>query len=161
MILEIFLYTLSAIIALAGVILTILTLPGIWLVYIATVIVAFINGFETLTPTILIILFILSLLSTFVDNIVVAMGAKKFGGSTWGMIGAIVGGIVGLIVGSIVGMFLGPLIGATLFELTFSGKDINQSLKAGVGSAIGVLVSIFLKIGINIGIIVFVISKVL
>lgn len=161
MFLNIFLYTLSGLIALAGLVLTVLTLPGIWLIYIATVIVAFVNGFETLTPNILIILFFLSILSTFVDNIVVAMGAKKLGGSTWGMIGAILGGIIGLMIGSIGGMFVGPLVGATVFELIFAKKDINQSFKAGIGSAIGVLVSIFLKIGINVGIIIFVISRLL
>ena len=161
MILDILLYILAGIMVVVGLILTVVSLPGIWLIYASAVVVAFIDGFETLTPNILLILLLLSVLSTFVDNIVIAMGAKKLGGSTWGMIGAIFGGIIGLFIGSIVGMFLGPLIGATLFELVFAGKDMNQSLKAGVGSAIGVLVSIFLKIGINVGIVVFVISRIL
>lgn len=154
-------YIIAGLISLAGILLTVLSFPGIWLIYISTIMVAILGKFEVITPTILVILFVVAVLSTLVDNIVIALGAKKLGGSAWGMAGGIIGGIVGLIVGNLVGMFVGPLIGATLFELVFAHKDINQSFKAGIGSFIGIFVSIVLKIGINIGIIVFVISKLL
>lgn len=159
--LEILIYIILGILALSGIILTVFTLPGVWLVYISVFVLALMGKFEIITPLILIILFILSLLSTFIDNIVIALGAKKLGGSGWGMLGAIIGGIVGFIVGNIPGMFLGPLIGATVFELIFAHKDIKQSLKAGIGSFIGMFVSIFLKVGFTIGMIIYVLSLVL
>ncbi len=159
--LNIFIYTIAGLLSLAGIVLTVVSFPGIWLIYISTIMVAILDKFEVITPTILIILFVISVLSTLVDNIVIALGAKKLGGTGWGMAGGIIGGIVGLIVGNLVGMFVGPLIGATLFELVFAHKDINQSFKAGIGSFIGIFVSIVLKIGINVGIIVYVISRLL
>jgi uncharacterized protein YqgC (DUF456 family) len=159
--LDIILYIILAILSIAGVILTVLTLPGIWLVYISVFILAWMGSFQVITPLILVILFILSLLSTLVDNIVIALGAKKLGGSNWGMLGAILGGIVGLMVGNIVGMFLGPIVGATLFELLFSHKDLKSSFKAGIGSFLGILFSIVLKLGFTIGMIVYVLSLVI
>jgi uncharacterized protein YqgC (DUF456 family) len=159
--LNILIYILLAILSLAGLILTVLNFPGVWLIYISTVILSVMDGFDSIPVTTLVILFVVSVLSTFIDNIVVAMGTKKMGGSIWGMIGAILGGIVGVVVGGIPGMFLGPLLGAVLLEYTFSHKDINQSFKAGIGSAIGVLVGIALRIAINIGMIIFTISALL
>ncbi len=159
--LEIIVYIFLGILSIAGVILTILTLPGIWLVYIAVFILAWMGSFEIITPLILVILFVLSVFSTIADNIVMAMGAKKLGGSNWGMLGAILGGIVGLMVGNIPGMFLGPIVGATLFELLFSHKDLKSSFKAGIGSFLGILFSIVLKLGFTIGMIVYVLSLVI
>lgn len=157
--LNILLYTILGTLALVGLILTLLDFPGIWLIYLATVILAIVTGFETISPLLLIILFFVSLLSTFIDNIVIALGAKKMGGSKWGMLGAILGGIVGLIIGNLPGLFLGPLVGATIFELVFAHKDFNQSLRAGLGSFLGVFVSIILKTVVNVAIIVFVIYR--
>jgi uncharacterized protein YqgC (DUF456 family) len=159
--LNIILYILLALLATAGVVLTALTLPGIWLVYIAVFILAWMGSFTVITPLILVILFVLSVFSTIADNIVMAMGAKKLGGSNWGMLGAILGGIVGLMVGNIPGMFLGPIVGATLFELIFARKDFNSSFKAGIGSFLGILFSIVLKLGFTIGMIVYVLSLVI
>ena len=158
--LNIILYTVLGIIALVGLVLTVLDLPGIWLIYLATLVIAIVDGFENITVLFLIILFFVSLLSTFIDNVVIALGAKKMGGSKWGMLGAVLGGIVGLIVGSIPGFFLGPLIGATLFELVFAHKDLNESFRAGIGSLFGLFFSILLKLVVNVGIIVFVVSRI-
>ncbi len=149
-------YIVSGVVALTGVILTLFTLPGVWLVYISVFVLAWMGKFVVITPTILIILFILCILSTFIDNIVIALGAKKLGGSKWGMIGAIVGVIIGVLVGNIPGMFIGSIIGATLFELIFARKNFNQSLKAGLGSFIGVLASIVLKVGFSVGMIAYI-----
>jgi len=159
--LEIIVYIFLGILSISGVILTILTLPGIWLVYIAVFILAWMGSFAVITPLILVILFVLSVFSTIADNIVMAMGAKKLGGSNWGMLGAILGGIVGLIIGNIPGMFLGPIVGATLFELIFARKDFNSSFKAGIESFFGFFLGIVLKIGFTIGMIVYVLSLVI
>ncbi len=157
--LNIVIYIILAIITLLGLVLTVLNFPGVWLIYIATLILAIVEGFEIISPLLLIIIFFISLLSTFVDNIALALGAKKMGGSKWGMLGAILGGVAGLIVGSFLGLFLGPLIGATLFELLFAHKDMQQSFKAGIGSFLGVFLGIFFKMVVNVLIIVFVISR--
>ncbi len=156
--LDILAYIVLGLVALSGLVLTVLSFPGIWLIFISTFFVAWMGDFQQVSPLALLIIFFISLMSTLVDNVIMAMGAQKLGGTGWGMAGAIIGGIVGLAVGNLVGMFVGPVIGATAFELLFAHKDFKQSLKAGIGSFIGLLVSIVLKIGINVGIIVYVVS---
>ncbi len=155
--LDILIYTIFGLLSFSGIILTILDMPGIWLIYLATVILAAATGFEIITPLLLIILFFVSVLSTFIDNIVVALGAKKTGASKWGMLGAILGGMIGLLIGNAAGLFLGPLVGATLFEYFFARRSIKESLRAGMGSFLGVFLSILLKTVVNVIIIIFVI----
>jgi hypothetical protein len=159
MILNILIYIFTGLISLLGIILTFLSIPGVWLIWISTLLIALVEGFTVITPTILMVLFAISLLSTFIDNIVNILGVKAMGGTVYGMIGAILGGIVGLIVGNIFGFVFGPLIGAFLFEYAFARKTFNQSLKAGFGTFLGMLLTIVLKTGVNVGIVIYVINK--
>ena len=69
------------------------------------------------------------------DYLATVLGAKKFGATKKGMIGAIVGGLVGLWF-SLPGIILGPFIGATLFELLGSRK-FGEALYAGLGATLG------------------------
>jgi hypothetical protein len=66
-----------------------------------------------------------------------ALGAKRLGGSWWGISGAVLGGIVGLFFG-LVGLLLGPLFGAVLGEL-IGGRKIWESLRIGLGTFLGLL----------------------
>lgn len=157
---NILIYILLGIIALAGLVLTVINLPGIWLIFGATLVAGIMDKFQNLTPLILLILFFLCLASTFADNIAAALGAKKFGGTGWGMAGAVIGGIVGMFIGGIWGIFLGPLVGAVIFEMLFAKKDMTTSLKAGWGTFIGILVSMILKLGLSVGIIIFTITRI-
>ncbi len=159
-IITIILYILLGIIALAGLVLTVINLPGIWLIFGATLVAGIMDKFQNLTPLILLILFFLCLASTFADNVAAALGAKKFGGTGWGMAGAVIGGIVGIFVGGVWGIFLGPLVGAVLFEMLFAKKDMTTSLKAGWGTFVGILVSMILKLGLSVGIIIFTITRI-
>jgi uncharacterized protein YqgC (DUF456 family) len=157
MFLQIAVYTIAIILSISGLLLTIFTLPGVWLIYIATVLIAVIDNFQTFTPEILIILFLVSLFSTFVDNIISALGVKVIGGSVWGMLGAILGGILGLFVGNIFGIILGPLFGAFLFEFLLNRKSVKESVKAGLGTFLGFLFSVLFKTVINIGLVAYVV----
>jgi len=159
-IISILLYILLGIIALAGLVLTVINLPGIWLIFGATLVAGIMDKFQNLTPIILVVLFFLCLTSTFADNIAAALGAKKFGGTGWGMAGAVIGGIVGIFIGGVWGIFLGPLVGAVLFEMIFAKKDMTTSLKAGWGTFIGILISMILKLGLSVGIIIFTITRI-
>ena len=155
---DILIYVFLCILAIGGIILTLFSFPGVWLIYIAIVVLAFMGGFAVITPVILIVLFFLSLLSTFIDNITVALGAKSMGGSKYGMAGAVIGLMIGSITGGIVGMLIGSFLGAVLGEYLFSKKDANGSLKAGIGSFLGIVTSIVLKIGVCIGMIIYILT---
>ena len=158
---DILIYVFLCILAIGGIILTLLSFPGVWLIYIAIVILAFLGDFLIITPVILIILFFLSLLSTFIDNITVALGAKSLGGSKYGAIGAVIGLMLGSIMGGIAGMLIGSFLGASLGEYLFSKKDAHNSLKAGFGSFIGIVTSIVLKIGVCIGMIIYILTLII
>ncbi len=99
-------------------------------------------------PGMLVLLF-LTLLSAAVDLLSTAVGAKWFGATRWGAIGAVVGGIVGLFFG-LIGVFVGPFVGAILFEIAFARKKIKPAGKSGVGTVIGGAAGMAAKIGLAI-----------
>ncbi|WP_411844616.1 DUF456 domain-containing protein [Roseibacillus persicicus] len=98
------------------------------------------------TIAILVVLFAISQTMEYVSG---AVGSKYFGGSKWGIGGAILGGLVGLFFAPF-GLLLGPLIGAFVFEWFFAKKEIEEAARSGVGSAIGTVMGMGIKIGIAV-----------
>jgi uncharacterized protein YqgC (DUF456 family) len=78
-----------------------------------------------------------------------SLGAKWFGGSKWGAIGALVGGIAGLFFLPF-GLLVGPLVGAFGFEKAFANKNTRDSANSGVGSLVGVVAGMIFKIVIGV-----------
>jgi uncharacterized protein YqgC (DUF456 family) len=74
-----------------------------------------------------------------------AAGAKWFGGSKWGSLGALVGGLAGLFFMPI-GLIVGPLAGAYGFEMAFAKKESNPAMISGMGSVAGTVVGMVVKI---------------
>ena len=62
-------------------------------------------------------------------------GAKYFGATKWGTLGAILGALVGLFFG-LIGLFVGPVIGAVIGEV-IAGKRMIDAGRAGWGSLLG------------------------
>ena len=62
-------------------------------------------------------------------------GAKRFGATRWGVIGAVLGGIAGLFTGFITLLVL-PIVGAVIGEL-IGGKKLAAAGKAGWGTLLG------------------------
>lgn len=78
-----------------------------------------------------------------------SLGAKWFGGSKWGAIGALVGGIAGLFFLPF-GLLVGPLVGAFGFEKAFAKKDTRDSAVSGVGSVVGTVAGMAFKIVVGV-----------
>ncbi len=78
-----------------------------------------------------------------------AAGAKWFGGTRWGALGALVGSIGGLFFLPL-GLLLGPLIGAIAGEIVFAKKHRHDAAFSGVGSVIGTLAGMGFKIVIGL-----------
>ena len=74
-----------------------------------------------------------------------AAGAKWFGGSKWGALGALLGGLAGLFFLPI-GLLVGPLVGAFGFEMMFAKKESNPAMVSGVGSLAGTLAGMAVKV---------------
>jgi uncharacterized protein YqgC (DUF456 family) len=77
-----------------------------------------------------------------------AAGAKWFGGSRWGALGALAGGLVGMFFIPI-GLLLGPLIGAVIGEFAIARKSTRPALVSGVGSVAGTLAGMAIKLAIG------------
>lgn len=97
------------------------------------------------------------------DYYLPAWGAKKYGGSKYGMIGATIGSIIPLIFLSVSGflvilfVFIGTYVGAYAAEYVFGGRD--QAHRAAIGSVVGFIWTFFAKgIGMLFYSVVFVIA---
>lgn len=86
-------------------------------------------------------------LSALVEFLSGAMGAKWFGSTRWGAIGALVGGVVGLFFG-IPGLLLGPLIGVFAFEMLFAKQQWKPATKSTWGTLLGTGVGLAFKVAI-------------
>ncbi len=88
---------------------------------------------------------VLAIVIFVLDYFIPGMGAKKFGGSKYGVRGTTIGLIVGIIFFPPFGIIVGPFVGALIGELIF-GTKTNQAIKAALGSLLGLLTSTFLKL---------------
>ncbi len=68
----------------------------------------------------------LMVLDRLVDFFATAVGTKWFGGTKWGIIGALVGGFLGLFFG-IVGILIGPVVGAVVFEMVWAKRHPKEA----------------------------------
>ena len=145
---------LLVIIAIIGFILLILgfigciipALPGPPLSFVALLILAMAQGFvEPLTSNLIIIMLLVTIVVTALDYVIPAAGAKKYGSSKWGILGAVIGMILGLIYFPPLGMIVGAFFGAVGIELLV-GKTSKEALKAGWGVFMGTLLGTILKL---------------
>jgi uncharacterized protein YqgC (DUF456 family) len=117
---------------------TILALAGGVLVLLA-------NGFTARDALILVLLLIIAAIAEVMTYFGQALGAKRAGASTLGVVGALLGGVVGIFVFPPWGLLVGPLLGAILGEL-IAGKQAKSAMKAGIGAVLGVLTGVVLKL---------------
>jgi uncharacterized protein len=123
-------------------------LPGTPLILLAAVghrLYFGLTGPSNLTLVVLVVLTLVSLVFEFLASV---LGAKKFG-STWrGALGAVIGGLAGLFFVPI-GIFVGPFLGAMLFEM-MGGKEYKKAANAGLGAVVGLLLGIIGKFSIGV-----------
>ena len=72
------------------------------------------------------------------------LGARRFGATRWGMLGAVAGAILGLFFG-LPGLLLGPVIGAITGEI-IGGKRLVAAGRAGWGALLGNLAGLLGKL---------------
>jgi hypothetical protein len=113
-------------------------LPGSPLVLIAAILHRLFFGTQSVNNTVLLALVVMTVASLVLDFLATMLGAKKFGATWRGAVGAVVGGVIGLFF-SLPGIILGPFLGATLFEL-LGRKEFKKAMKAGTGAVLGLLV---------------------
>jgi uncharacterized protein YqgC (DUF456 family) len=82
-----------------------------------------------------------------------AAGAKWFGGSRWGALGALIGGLAGMFFMPF-GLLVGPLLGAVIGEIAFARRHPRPAMVSGVGSVVGTLAGMAIKLAIGVVMIV-------
>ena len=96
-----------------------------------------------------ILLLVLAVFGTLVDNITTAMGARKFGGSKHAFWGSMIGLFIGAFFVFPFGIIIGPFLGAFIAELHFQRKSTKDSAKSGLGATLGLLAGVLAKLVIT------------
>jgi uncharacterized protein YqgC (DUF456 family) len=140
----------------AGFLLTLMTLPGNWLMIVATALYARLTHWQILSWKVILILVILGIAGEIVETVAGGAGAKRAGGTRRGTIGALIGAVLGgifftglipiPIVGTVIGVLVGVFVGAVLFELS-GGRRTDEALAVGLGATHGRFVGMLIKVG--------------
>lgn len=129
-------------------------LPGTTLIFAGALLFYFTMGMEAsgLAWQGLVFIGVLFALSIALDWLSGALGAKWFGSSKWGIVGAILGGIVGLFFG-LPGLIVGPIAGVFVFEIFVAKKEVKEAGQSTVGTVVGGLAGIAGRVALALGMI--------
>lgn len=141
---------LTLLVMLVGLIGTVLpVIPGTILIFLAALVYALVEGFQTVGWPTLLVLGVLALVATTADLWASSIGAKLGGASGWSVVVGLLGGLVGFVAFSLPGAIIGAVLGVLLVELIRVG-DLRQALRAGSGWAIGWALSTVLQLGLGL-----------
>ena len=143
--------------ALLGVVLTLLTLPGIWLMLLVAMLCTWWQP-DLYSLWTLAAVAIIALGAEIAEGLSSAAGSAKTGGSKAGIAGALVGSLVGLVagtvflvfiplIGSIIGAVVGAGGGAVIAERGIAKRPWGESFRSGKGAAVGRALSTIIKGG--------------
>lgn len=153
-----FYYLILAALMMLGLVLTLMTLPGLWLMLASAAGYALLTRFSFIGWKTLAALLAWAAVAEVVELASSGAGAKKAGGSRAGLWGALIGGIVGgiwlsfipiPIISTLAGVCLGTFLGAMSGEL-IAGRHVGRSVWIGVGAAKGRLFGTFIKLGFGV-----------
>ncbi len=124
--------------------------PGNSIVWLGVIVHRLWMGAETsVTWNIVILTGILTVFGQIVDFLMGIWGARKFGASWKGAVGAFVGAFIGFFVPPpLFWLIVGPIAGAVVGELA-AGRTFRDGGKAGVGTVVGGIIAFALKFGIS------------
>lgn len=144
---------------LLGAFLTLVGVPGTFLILLDAVIYSALTGWERIPWGMLLVLAAIAVIAEVSDNIISAVGVRKHGGSSKGMVWALLAGLVGALVlgvaasplgliGGVVGPLVGGLLGGYLGGYYYEraqGRTSEEARKAGMGAVWGRLAGTLLK----------------
>jgi len=97
------------------------------------------------TTKFMVIWAVITLVVIALDFLIPAWGAKRYGGSRYGVIGTIIGLLAGLVFFPPFGIVIGPIAGALVGEYLY-GRSHKEATRAAFGSFVGFLLTTFLKL---------------
>lgn len=122
--------------------------PGAPIILLAAICHRLYFGNASASNLVLIILTALTLAAILFDFLASVLGAKKFGATWLGAVGAVIGGIVGLFF-ALPGIIIGPFLGAVLFEM-MGDKEFKHAARAGLGALLGLFIGVVGKFSIGV-----------
>ena len=142
---DILLWILVVVLIAVGVAGTVLpALPGSVLVFGGILLGAWIDNFERVSITIVVICGVLTLLAWATDYVAAMMGAKRAGASRLAILGAAIGTVLGVFTG-LLGLVFMPLVGAAVGEL-IAVRNASRAATVGVSTWIGLLLGTLAKV---------------
>lgn len=120
-------------------------IPGPPLAFVGLIFIS-ISDLAMLSTRLIWILGTTTLFVTLLDYFIPAYGAKRFGGTKFGMWGAVIGLVGGMFLFPPFGIIVGPLIGALIGELMAGQRE--KALKSAFGTFIGFLTGLVLKLAL-------------
>ena len=131
-------------ILLLSVISNFLSIPGNFIILLNTIWYRIITGYDKFSISFILTLLIIAVIIEFLEYLIIAFGARRYGATKLGVIAAILGGVGGSIsgffispvLGAIIGGFIGVIVGTLGIEL-IRGKSIRDSLYATFGAVLG------------------------
>lgn len=123
-------------------------IPGAPVVLLGIVLVAWADHFERIGAWGIGACAVLTGLVLLADYLAGVVGARRYGASRWGLIGAVVGTIVGLFFG-LPGVILGPIVGAVAFEY-YKDPDFKRAGKIGFGTLVGFVLGTAVKYALSL-----------
>ena len=131
-------------------------LPGPPIAFSSLLLLHFGTSNHPINNWILLIMGIVAIASTFLDNLASIYGTKKFGGTKAGVRGSFIGLIIAVFftgwipfIGPFTSILVGPFIGAVIGE-KIGGQANEVALKSGFGSLLGFLMGVGIKIGVSL-----------
>ncbi|MFQ5584520.1 MAG: DUF456 family protein, partial [Calditrichia bacterium] len=112
------------------------------------------TNFETVTVSFILTMVLIAAIVEFVEYLIISLGARRYGASRWGVVGAILGGIIGSlsgftfspVFGAVIGGFIGVIVGTILLELIIKKKNVQAALYAMLGALIGKVGGLTVKV---------------
>jgi uncharacterized protein len=141
--------TITLLVMLAGFIGSVVPLlPGPPLVLIAALGHRLWFGQHSASAPILLYLAALTAAALLLDHFASVYGAKRFGATWRGLLGAFVGGVIGIFF-NIPGIIIGPFLGAMAFEM-LGGYKLDKASRAGLGATLGVFAGVIGKCAVSV-----------
>ncbi len=120
-------------------------LPSAPLVWSGVVIYAWATQFTQVSMTVVVVTGVITVVAMAADFFSGMLGAKAYGASWRGMLGAVIGGMVGAAVLSIVGMIAGAMVGAFLGEYA-RWRTMAPAVRASIGTVVGFLFNVVVQV---------------
>ncbi len=135
------------VLGLLGVILPVL--PGLLLIWAASLFYGLMVGFGPLGWTVVALLTVLALAGLIKSVLIPRKAAAESGASGWAQLGAVAGGVVGFFVIPVFGLIIGALAGLVAVEYMLKG-DWDEAMVAVRGTARGFGISIVIDLVLGV-----------